>query len=61
MIATFSRKPIFGYRAMAYAMASIAFLSWIVWGHHMFQSGMNPALGSGFMIYDDDHRGPLGD
>jgi cytochrome c oxidase subunit I len=50
LIATFSRKPIFGYRAMAYAMASIAFLSWIVWGHHMFQSGMNPALGSGFMI-----------
>jgi cytochrome c oxidase subunit 1 len=50
LIATFSRKPIFGYRAMAYAMAAIAFLSWIVWGHHMFQSGMNPALGSGFMI-----------
>ncbi len=50
MIATFSRKPIFGYRAMAYAMAAIAFLSWIVWGHHMFQSGMNPALGSGFML-----------
>jgi cytochrome c oxidase subunit 1 len=50
IIATFSRKPIFGYRAMAYAMAAIAFLSWIVWGHHMFQSGMNPALGSGFMV-----------
>jgi cytochrome c oxidase subunit I len=50
LIATFSRKPIFGYRAMAYAMASIAFLSWVVWGHHMFQSGMNPALGSGFMV-----------
>jgi cytochrome c oxidase subunit 1 len=50
MLAVFSRKPIFGYRAMAYAMAAIAFLSWIVWGHHMFQSGMNPALGSSFMI-----------
>ena len=50
ILATFSRKPIFGYRAMAYAMAAIAFLSWIVWGHHMFQSGMNPALGSSFMI-----------
>ncbi len=50
VIATFSRKPIFGYRSMAYAMIAIAFLSWIVWGHHMFQSGMNPALGSGFMI-----------
>jgi cytochrome c oxidase subunit I len=50
VIATFSRKPIFGYRAMAYAMAAIAFLSWIVWGHHMFQSGMDPALGTGFML-----------
>ncbi len=50
IIATFSRKPIFGYRAMAYAMIGIAFLSWIVWGHHMFQSGMNPALGTSFML-----------
>jgi cytochrome c oxidase subunit I len=50
VLSTFSRKPIFGYRAMAYAMASIAFLSWIVWGHHMFQSGMNPALGTSFML-----------
>ena len=50
LIATFSRKPIFGYRAMAYAMASIAFLSWVVWGHHMFQSGMDPAIGTGFML-----------
>jgi cytochrome c oxidase subunit 1 len=50
VIATFSRKPIFGYRAMAYAMIAIAGLSWIVWGHHMFQSGMDPALGSSFMI-----------
>ncbi len=50
VLATFSRKPIFGYRAMAYAMAAIAFLSWIVWGHHMFQSGMNPSLGTSFML-----------
>jgi cytochrome c oxidase subunit 1 len=50
VISTFSRKPIFGYRAMAYAMIAIAFLSWVVWGHHMFQSGMDPALGSSFMI-----------
>ena len=50
IISAFSRKPIFGYRAMAYAMIAIAFLSWVVWGHHMFQSGMNPALGSSFMI-----------
>jgi cytochrome c oxidase subunit 1 len=50
ILSTFARKPIFGYRAMAYSMIGIAFLSWIVWGHHMFQSGMNPALGTTFMI-----------
>jgi len=44
------RKPIFGYNAMVWAMIAIAFLGWIVWGHHMFQSGMNPALGATFMI-----------
>jgi len=49
LLAVFARKPIFGYRAMAYSMMSIAFLSWIVWGHHMFQSGMNPTLGTAFM------------
>jgi cytochrome c oxidase subunit I len=46
----FVRKPIFGYRAMVFSMISIAFLSWVVWGHHMFQSGMNPALGTAFML-----------
>jgi len=50
ILSTFSRKPIFGYHAMAYSMIGIAFLGWIVWGHHMFQSGMNPALGTSFMI-----------
>ena len=45
ILSVFARKPIFGYRAMAYSMISIAGLSWIVWGHHMFQSGMNPTLG----------------
>src|SRR5574341_1892686 len=50
VLSVFSRKPIFGYRAMAYSMIGIAFLSWIVWGHHMFQSGMNPALGTSFML-----------
>ncbi len=50
ILAVFARKPIFGYRAMAYSMIAIAFLSWVVWGHHMFQSGMNPALGTSFMI-----------
>ncbi len=50
VLSTFSRKPIFGYRSMVYAIVGLAFLSWVVWGHHMFQSGMNPALGTGFMI-----------
>ena len=50
VLSTFSRKPIFGYRSMVYAMIGIGFLSWIVWGHHMFQSGMNPALGVSFTI-----------
>jgi cytochrome c oxidase subunit I len=50
ILSVFARKPIFGYRAMAFSMISIAFLSWIVWGHHMFQSGMNPALGTAFMM-----------
>ena len=48
VIATNSRKPIFGYRAMIMSILAIAFLSTIVWGHHMFLSGMNPFLGSVF-------------
>jgi len=48
IIATNSRKPIFGYRAMIGSIIAIAFLSTIVWGHHMFVTGMNPFLGSVF-------------
>ena len=48
IIATSSRKPIFGYRAMVASILAIAFLSTVVWGHHMFISGMNPFLGSVF-------------
>ncbi|WP_432672077.1 cytochrome c oxidase subunit I [Flavobacterium sp. SM2513] len=48
ILATNSRKPIFGYRAMIASVLAIAFLSTIVWGHHMFISGMNPFLGSVF-------------
>ncbi|MGB0974488.1 MAG: cytochrome c oxidase subunit I [Flavobacteriaceae bacterium] len=48
IISTNSRKPIFGYRAMIASILAIAFLSCIVWGHHMFISGMNPFLGSVF-------------
>src|SRR5579884_71932 len=50
IIANGSRKPIFGYHSMVFAIIAIAFLGWIVWGHHMFMSGMNPTLGSSFMV-----------
>jgi cytochrome c oxidase subunit 1 len=50
VIATNSRKPIFGYRAMIGSILAIGILSFIVWGHHMFITGMNPFLGSVFML-----------
>jgi cytochrome c oxidase subunit 1 len=49
ILPVFARKPIFGYHAMVFSMISIAFLSWVVYGHHMFVSGMNPALALSFM------------
>jgi cytochrome c oxidase subunit 1 len=50
IIETFSRKPIFGYTSMVYAIASIAILSFIVWAHHMFTVGM-PIAGELFFMY----------
>ncbi len=50
VISTFSRKPLFGYKPMVLAVAGIAGIGFLVWGHHMFQSGMNPALGATFML-----------
>jgi cytochrome c oxidase subunit 1 len=50
IIPTFSRKPLFGYEAMVYATASIAFLSFIVWAHHMFTTGMPLASELFFML-----------
>ena len=50
VISTNARKPIFGYTAMIISLMGISFLSFIVWGHHMFITGMNPFLGSVFMI-----------
>ena len=50
VISTNARKPIFGYRAMIGSILAIGFLSFIVWGHHMFLTGMNPFLGSVFVF-----------
>ncbi|MHB1277913.1 MAG: cytochrome c oxidase subunit I, partial [Bacteroidia bacterium] len=50
VIATNARKPIFGYTAMIISLCGIAFLSFLVWGHHMFITGMNPFLGEVFMV-----------
>lgn len=50
IIACFARKPVFGYKPMVYSISAIAGLGFIVWGHHMFISGMNPILGMTFMV-----------
>ena len=50
IIPTFARKPLFGYASMVYATASIAILSFMVWAHHMFTTGM-PAAGTLFFMY----------
>jgi cytochrome c oxidase subunit 1 len=49
VLSTFARKALFGYKAMVLSIMGIAGLGFIVWGHHMFQSGMNPMLGVAFM------------
>ncbi len=50
VLAPFIRKPIFGYRMTVYSFWAIGVLSMIVWGHHMFVSGMNPYVGEFFSI-----------
>ena len=50
MISCFSRKPLFGYRPMVYSVTAIAGMGFVVWGHHMFISGMNATLAMSFMV-----------
>ena len=50
ILSCFSRKPLFGYRPMVFSVMAIAGLGFIVWGHHMFISGMNQILAVSFMV-----------
>ena len=51
VLSVHARKPIFGYKAMVYSILAIAFLSFIVWAHHMFMSGVNPFISNFFVIF----------
>jgi cytochrome c oxidase subunit 1 len=50
ILAPFTRRPIFGYRVTVYSLLAIAFLGMVVWGHHMFVSGMSPVIGEFFSV-----------
>ena len=50
ILSTFARKPVFGYRAMVFALFAIGLLGFFVWGHHMFISGMSPYTGMAFSV-----------
>lgn len=51
VLSVHTRKPIFGYRAMVFSMIAIAFLSFIVWAHHMFMAGVNPFISNFFVLF----------
>lgn len=50
IFSVFSRKPAFGYKVTVYSMLAVVLLGFVVWGHHMFVSGMNPLLSTPFSI-----------
>jgi cytochrome c oxidase subunit 1 len=50
ILATFIRRPVFGYKIQVWCWLAIMVLSTVVWGHHMYISGMNPWLGSVFAV-----------
>src|SRR6476620_2450886 len=50
ILSTFARKPVFGYRAMVFAIFAIGLLGFFVWGHHMFISGMSPYSAIAFSV-----------
>jgi cytochrome c oxidase subunit 1 len=51
VLSVHARKPIFGYKAMVFSLLAIGFLSFIVWAHHMFMSGVNPFIANIFVIF----------